>query len=484
MNSMRSYRTMAIRIFILMSGIILSLTSCNRQARHQRQLEQMARDAFYFGYPLVLMDRNVKFAAAVFQSQSKQKKVPMYQFIHVRNPKESRFKEILTLEDDMSYSMAWVNLSKDPVVLSVPGAGNKYYVGGLVGAWSEIFGTMGSRATGNKAQRFLIAGPQWRGPTPAGMTAIQAPTNLIWLPVQSYFRNEKERGESLTFQKGLKLTPLSLWTKNKQSSESLPTDPQLDLKKSPRDAVFEMSAEEYYRILCALMVDNPPSPMDEPMVSRMRNLGLVPTKSFKFVDLPSESQEALQASLKNAKSFLLSQRNAFTPTGRLVNGWTIPIEEGRAGVDYHRRAYEAYMHQISLPPQDAVFAVAYEDKMGQQLMGENSYKLTFPKGQLPPVNALWSLTMYQLPDVAFSGRRYQQRVINSKSRLKANADGSISIYLQPKSPGKNRESNWLPSKAGNYHVSLHLYWPKVDVLEGRWSPPVIERIEQERMAKF
>lgn len=485
MNSTRSYWAVTITIFVFVSGLIFGLTSCDRKARQRAQMEQLTREAFSFGYPLVLMDTSAKYVAAMSRSTAKQTKVPMHQFYHIRKAGDPRFKDIFAFDSDMLYSTAWLNLSKDPVVLTVPAAGSKYYVGGFVEGWSDIFGVVGTRATGNQMRRFLISGPQWQGPTPKGMTALRSQTNLVWLPIRIYANNEKDPQALMAFQDGLKLTPISQWQKNQHAPTSFTNlDSKIDPKISPREYIFSMTAEEYYHTLCALMVENPPAANDESLMERLRKLGVEPTKSFKFADLSPESQQALNASVKNAKSFMLSQQRAFSPTGRLVNGWTIPVERVSFGVDYHRRAYEAYMGLGALPPQDAVFATAYEDNRGQQLMGENSYKMTFAKGQLPPVNAFWSLTMYQLPEMAFAGTRYRRSSFGSTSKLKANADGSISIYLQPRSPGKDRESNWLPSKTGNYQLTLRLYWPKTEVLERRWSPPVIERVEQKRMALF
>jgi len=488
MKTTRSYWFVTTFLFVFVSGLIFGLTSCDRKARQKVELEQMAREAFSFGYPLVLMDTSAKYVAAVNYPNAKvtegSKKIPMYQFYHIRKVGDPRFKDVLAYDNDMLYSTAWLNLAQDPVVLTVPETSNRYFVGGLVEGWSNIFGVVGSRTTGHQMQRFFITGPQWQGATPKNMKPLRSQTNLVWLPFRIYANSGKDLRGVAAFQDGLKLTPLSQWAKNKTPQGFIKVDSKFNTKLSPRESIFNMSAEEYYRTLCALMIDNPPGDNDTPFMERIRKLGIVPTRNFRFYDLPPETQQALSASLKNARSFMLSQQRAFSPTGRLVNGWTVAVDRTIFGLDYYRRAYEAYMGLGNLPPQDLVAAVVYEDNMGQQLMGENSFKLTFAKGQLPPVNAFWSLTMYQLPEMAFAGNRFRRYSVNSNSPLKTNADGSVSIYLQPKSPGSNQESNWLPSVPGNYQLTLRMYWPKGEVLEGRWSPPVIERVGRERMAKF
>ncbi|WP_413289160.1 DUF1254 domain-containing protein [Bdellovibrio sp. HCB337] len=472
-------------LFFLTAAFALGLSSCNRQARQQAQLDQLARDAFSFGYPLVLMDTAGKYVAATSRSSPQQSKLPMYQFYHTRKTGDARFKDLASLDNDMIYSYAWLNLANDPVVLSIPAiASHKYYVGGFIQGWTEIFGVVGTRVNGNEKQTYLISGPQWRGSTPKGMKPLRSSTNLVWLPIRLYANAGKDVQALRNFQDGLRVTPLSQWGKSARAATTVNVDTTLDLKQQPRDLVFNMNAETYYRTLCALMVDNPPSEIDTPLMERLSKLNIIPTKNFKFSDLPAETQAALNTSIRNARSYILTHRGSFTPRGRLVNGWTVSVERTEFGVDYERRAYEAYMGLGFLPPQDAIFPVAYEDNMGQQLMGENSYKVTFKKDQLPPVNAFWSLTMYQLPDIAFAGNRYRRYTIGQYSSLKTNPDGSITIYMQPTSPGKDKESNWLPSKPGNYQLTLKMYWPKQEVLEARWLPPAVERVQQSRMASY
>lgn len=484
MKSTRSRGIVALGLVAFVSALLAGVVSCDRKARQRAQLEQLARDAYSFGYPLVLMETARKYAAAASRSSSKQSKLPMYQFYHTRKVGDSRFKDLATLDNDMLYSNAWLDLSENPVVLTIPAAGKKYFVGGLTEAWTDIFAVVGTRSTGNGKQNFLISGPQWHGETPKGMKPLRSRTNLVWLPIRIYAEGGKDLPSLRTFQDGLRVTPLSLWGKGTRATAMVDVDTRLDLKQHPRDLVFEMNAEEYFRTLCALMVDNPPADMDAPLMESLRKLDIVPTKEFKFSELPLASQQALNAGVRNAKSYTLSHKGSFSPQGRLVNGWTVPLERTEFGTDYDRRAYEAYMGLGILPPQDAIFPVAFEDNKGQQLMGENSYKLTFAKNQLPPVNAFWSLTMYQLPDMAFAGNRFRRYSVGQYSSLKRNSDGSVTIYLQPNSPGRDKESNWLPSKAGNYQLTLRLYWPKPEVLEGRWLPPVIERVQQERLVKF
>lgn len=482
MKSFRSHWAVILWLFVFVATLLSGVVSCNREARRQAQLEQLAREAYSFGYPLVLMDTAEKYVVTSSRTSPKQSKQPMYQFYHTRKVADPRFKDLASLDNDMVYSHAWLNLANDPVVLSIPAAGTKYYVGGFIEGWTDIFGVVGNRVSGSDKQTYLISGPQWRGNTPKGMKALRSHTNLVWLPIRIYANGGKDLQSVRAFQDGLKVTPLSQWGKAARVSTAFDVDTTLDLKQQPRDLVFNMNAEQFYRTLCALMVDNPPADADEPMMDRLRNLDIVPTKNFKFSELPAATQQALNSSITNAKSYILNHKGSFSPKGRLVNGWTIPLDRTSFGIDYDRRAYEAYMGLGILPPQDAVFPVVYEDNMGQQLMGENSYKLTFAKNQLPPVNGFWSLTMYQLPDMAFGGNRYRRATIGQYSALKTNPDGSVTIYMQPNSPGKDKESNWLPSKPGNYQLTLKLYWPKQEVLEAQWLPPAVERVQQSRMA--
>jgi len=468
-------------ISYLMIILSLLLLSCERQSAKRTQMEQLARDAYAFGFPLVLMDTTSKYTAALSRSSEKQTKVPMYQFYHTRKVRENKLHDVASLDSDMIYSTAWLNLANDPVVLTIPASGQRFYVGGLLQGWSDVFGVVGTRATGNKKQRFLLSGPQWKGETPNGMKPLRSSTNLVWVPIRIYAAGGVEAASARSFQEGLRLTPLSQWGKNRGTARMEDIDPNVNLRKDSRDQVFSMSADEYYTRLCALMVDNPPAPMDSGFTDKIRSLGIVPTKNFKFGDLPMEAQKALSESVKGAKNYILAHQGSFSPKGRLVNGWTTPVNNPGFGTDYYGRAYQAYVGLGVLPPQDAVFPIAYEDHMGQQLMGENSYKITFEQGKLPPVNGFWSITMFQLPDVSLVDNVIRRYSLGQYNRMKYNQDGSLTIYVQPNSPGKDKESNWLPSGKGNYQLTMKMYWPKKEVLEGRWTPPVIERVQQQRM---
>lgn len=461
----------------------MALISCERDSVKRTQAEQLARDAYSFGYPLVLMDTVHQHALALSKTSGKQAKVPMYQFYHTNKVREVRFRDMASLDNDMIYSTAWLDLGEDPVVLTVPASANRYFVGGFLQGWSDIFAVVGTRVTGGKKQRFLISGPQWKGKTPSGMKNLRSGTDLVWLPIRIDTAGGAGLASAKNFQQALRLTPLSQWGKNRRVVRMVDIESGLDLGQHPRDQVFAMNAEQFYTKLCALMIDNPPMPMDSAFMEKLRALGIFPTKQFNFASLLKESQRALTESVKGAKNFILSRQGSFSPRGRLVNGWTMAMDSSDFGTDYHRRAYEAYRGLGALPPQDAVFPVAYEDNKGQQLMGENSYKITFQKGNLPPVNGFWSINMYHLPDVTLIQNMQRRYSLGKYNRMRYNPDGSLSLLIQPTSPGKEMESNWLPSGRGNYQLTLKLYWPKKEVLEGRWSPPAVERIEQPRMTK-
>ncbi|MBS1968817.1 MAG: DUF1254 domain-containing protein [Bdellovibrionales bacterium] len=480
MKSIRTYLMLIFSILALVGGSVLVM-SCERDSKKRSQREDLARDAYSYGFPLVLMDTARRHTEVLSRSSDKQSKVPMYQFYHTRKVRENRYHDLASLDNDMIYSTAWLNLADDPVVLTIPSSGNHFFVGGLLQAWSDIFGVVGTRATGRGKQRFLLSGPQWKGSTPRGMKPLRSPTNLVWVPIRIYAGSGTDTASVRAFQNGLHLTPLSHWGKNKSGMRMVDVDLTVDPRIAPRDQVFSMSADEFYTKLCALMVDNPSPPIDTAFMDKLRTLGIVPTKNFKFSDLPVDSQRALSESVKGAKNFILAHQGSFSPTGRLVNGWTMPITTSGFGTDYHRRAYEAYLGLGALPPQDALFPIAYEDNMGQQLMGENSYKITFAKDKLPPVNAFWSITMFHLPDVNLIENAPRRYSIGQYTRTRPNPDGSLTIYIQPTSPGKDKEANWLPSGKGNFQLTMKMYWPKKEALEGRWTPPVVERVEQPRM---
>jgi len=222
------------------------------------------------------------------------------------------------------------------------------------------------------------------------------------------------------------------------------------------------------------MKDNPPHANDHPILDRMQRIGIVPGKSFSFASAPKEVQDALNT----APPVALKQiKEAWSKAGVLANGWRTNLTAiGTYGTDYLHRAGVAYGGYGANAIEDAVYPTAFADADGQQLTSDHHYVVHFDKNQIPPVRGFWSLTMYNDRQL-FTANPIDRYAIGDRDKLAFNPDGSLDLYIQRESPGKDKESNWLPAPAsGPFTMNLRLYWPKAQVLDGSWAPPAVKRI--------
>ncbi len=246
------------------------------------------------------------------------------------------------------------------------------------------------------------------------------------------------------------------------------------MKTPVREQVNAMSAEEYYSLLASLMKQNPPAKEDAPMLEKMAKIGLVPGKQWEFKKIDPGVAKAFDSNIRRAQMQILAQS---TKAGKPVNQWEFTTKTGQYGADYNQRAYVTWIGLGANLPQDAVYPMAAVDTDGRQLTGENKYVIHFAsKKDLPPVNGFWSLTMYNTA-MFFVENPLNRYTLSERDNLKANADGSIDLYIQNLSPGKDKESNWLPAPEKNFDLMLRLYWPKEtppSIIDGSWKPPGVQ----------
>jgi hypothetical protein len=225
--------------------------------------------------------------------------------------------------------------------------------------------------------------------------------------------------------------------------------------------------------VAALLTLNPPAKEDAAMVERMKKLGIVAGKPFDMSKLDAASAKGIQEGAKSGLDAIVAAAKG--STGDIKNGWTINWDLGRYGTNYGLRAVIAYVSLGANAPEDALAPRTRLDAGGRPLNGANRYVLHFDKGKTPPTQAFWSLTMYN-DKQAFVANPIDRYSIGDRDKLRFNADGSLDIYLQHDSPGKDKESNWLPAPKDNFNVMLRVYWPKQEMLERRWEPPAVQRV--------
>ncbi len=430
---------------------------------------QTAKEAYLFGLPLVLMDitRRQLTDPAIDPSATAENA-----FHHKSEFPDASFRNVVRPNADTYYSTASINLSKEPLVLSVPNTKGRYYMLPILDAYTNIFASPGKRTTGTEAGNFLLTGPQWTGKVPADMKQIKAPTNMVWIIGRTQV-NSREDGAKVVapLQKQYKLTPLSAWGKP-YTPPVATSDPSVP-KGSPNDIVKNMPIEAYFNYLNQLLQNNPPPAVDKAAMDKFATIGIKPGVTFNFSALPADAQ----AALKNLpKEIFAAMDKEVAQPKQLENGWTpVRTDLGNFGTDYTARAATAYFGLGANLAEDAVYPSCSFDADGNKLNGANNYVIHFDKGQTPPANAFWSLTLYD-PDGYMVQNPINRNAIGDRSNLKPNADGSFDIYFQHTSPGKGKESNWLPAPAGDFNILLRVYWPKEEMINGKWKFPPVKKV--------
>ncbi len=443
-------------------------------AAKERQALEAGVEAVVYGLPLVIMD--VTRAKTTNVAHVEAFAAPVNQFANVREFPDASFKDVVRANVDTLYSSAWLDLSKEPIVLSVPDTKGRYYLMPMLDAWTNIFASPGKRTTGTKVGNFAITGPGWTGTLPAGVTELKSPTNMVWLIGRTQTNGPKDYAAVHKIQDGFKLTPLSSFGKPYTPPEGT-VDPNADMKTAPVDQLKAMSSEAFFNRMAALMKDNPPPASEAPVLEKLKAIGIVPGEKFD----PSKLDPAVAKGLEKSVSVALEKLQAASKeTGSPVNGWRVPpMVLGNFGTEYGARAVVALIGLGANLPQDAVYPSAFVDGDGQPLDGANRYVIHFDKDSTPPVKAFWSITMYNA-DSFFVANPINRFAISSWMPLKKNADGSLDLYVQAESPGKDKESNWLPAASGPFSATLRMYWPTEtppSIMDGSWKPPAVNRVK-------
>jgi hypothetical protein len=428
-------------------------------------------EAYIYFYPLVLMDATRR-AATNIEPDKMPGLGPMNMFHHFREFPTAGFRTVVRPNFDTLYSSAFLDLTREPAIVSAPDTEGRYYMLPMLDMWSDVFAVPGERTSGTKAADFAVLPPGWRGQFPAGMQKIESPTSYVWIIGRTQTNGPKDYEAVHKVQAGYKVTPLSQWGKTPLPIKTV-IDPSVDMKTPPMVQVDTMPAAAYFKYAVELMKANPPHVTDWSTIARLKRIGIEPGKSFDFEGLDTGTQQALAAAATDG----LKNMHAKIPTlAKVVNGWQMNTDTmGVYGNYYLKRAIVALVGLGANQPEDAVYPLCLTDAEGKALNGANKYALHFAKEELPPVGAFWSITMYdeQGFQVANPLNRF---AIGDRDQLKFNPDGSLDLYLQNESPGADKESNWLPSPAsGTLGVTMRLYAPKAQILDGRWNPPAVKR---------
>ncbi|HEY9391171.1 MAG TPA: DUF1254 domain-containing protein [Mycobacteriales bacterium] len=435
------------------------------------QITATAAEAFVFGYPLVLMALTRDQMTAV--SVPDGVRAPVNQFGHTRAYQDAAHPGAVGANMDTLYSSAWLDLSAEPLVLSVPDTAGRYYLMPMLDAWTNVFSAPGSRTTGTAPGQFGIVGPHWRDALPDGVRKIRSPTNMAWIIGRVQAHGSVDQQAARTVQDGFRLTPLSQLGRRDRPTQPTRVDPDVDLTTQPVHQVPRMAPGEFFGMLAKLMVDNPCRAADQPMIDRMAGVGIRPGEPLDWSTLDDVTRRAMERGARQGLATVVAEGR--TPRGELRNGWTLSYDLGEYGTYYARRAGVAWVGLGANHAEDGVYALSRTDADRQPYTGRHRYVLHFETGALPPVRAFWSLTMYD-EQQRFVPNPIQRHAIGDRDDLRFNPNGSLDIHIQHRAPGRGRESNWLPAPEGAFTLVLRMYWPERTMLSRAWSPPPVRRV--------
>ena len=432
----------------------------------------IAKKAFVYGVPLFLIDLTKKKITNV-ETPVPGLAAPLNQiFISTSFPPQNQT-IIVRPNADTYYAVGFFDLSKEPMVMTVPATNDIYYLLPMLDAYTNVFSSPGKRTGFTKGSTFLVTGPGWKDSIPSGMKEIKAPTNTVWLIGRFQVNSEKQGAEVIVpLEKKISVVPLSAFGKPYTAPKGV-VDTSYS-KAYPNDQLANISTDSFFNYINQLMIPDPPSVADSAAIREFAKIGVGPGLKFDM----NSYDTATQAILREIPKGVVAHINEILKSGAVkpVNGWSVAYKGfGNYGTDYDLRALVAFLGLGANIPEDAVYPTSAIDSSGNPYNGANKYIMHFAKGQTPPVNGFWSLTMYSAEGY-FIANPIKRYAIGNRNPLKYNADGSLDLYFQNASPGRDKESNWLPAPSGIFNLCLRLYWPKEEFLSGNWTPPPVKKI--------
>ncbi|WP_404288140.1 DUF1254 domain-containing protein [Microvirga sp. RSM25] len=441
------------------------------------EAKDIAEEGFVYGLPLVMfyavmqefaVDRNSGQFKALFNEINNQHRVA--------TPADTA---VITPNSDTPYSILWLDLRAEPMVISVPTIEkDRYYSVQLIDGNTYNFGYIGSRATGTEAGDYLVVGPDWKGGTPTGIRQVfQSTTPFPLALIRTQLFNPDDMPNVETIQSGYKSQPLSAFLKQ----PAAPAAPKIEFVPATTAGI----KENFFEYLDAALQYVPETPRDKAIRAKLARIGIGPGKTFTFKDLSLEHKAAILVAMKQGDDKV----DTWLASGNKdINGWNVGAffgDEAFYNGDWVMRAGAAKGGLLGNDAVEAMYPYTRTDATGEPLDGsKHKYTITFPPGQLPPVNAFWSVTMYDGKSQFLVKNPINRYLINSPmvSAMKKDADGSLTLYIQKDSPGADMEANWLPAPDDTIYLVMRLYWPKpappsiLPAGEGTWRPPGVNRV--------
>lgn len=444
----------------------------------EEQVKAIAEDAYIYGVPLV-MAYTASYEFWLDKSSS-QYKSPMNELVHSRRVFTYEDTAVIVPNSDTPYSFACLDLRAEPWVVSVPEVENERYFSVQMVDWNTFnYGYIGSRATGNGAGDFLVAGPDWKGEAPVGIKGVLRPSTQFTLAIiRTQLFGPDDMPNVAKVQDGYKIQPLSAYLKQAPP----PAAPPIEFPK----ASAEISKTQFFELLEFVLTFAPAGPEEAGIRATLARIGLGAGKKFDFKDLP---QTHKAAALEGLKAGMAKVQERMGSIGKRINGWQVGSAFGNRDFykgDWLLRAAAAQAGIFGNNAEEAVYPMTRWLPAGEVIdTSKHNYAITFPAGKFPPAKAFWSVTMYDGKSQLLIKNPINRYLINSPMlpNMKKDEDGSLTIHIQKDSPGADKESNWLPAPDGPVYLVMRLYWPNTEAPsilppgEGTWSPPALVKVK-------
>ncbi|KCB42107.1 DUF1254 domain-containing protein [Bordetella hinzii] len=425
------------------------------------EIQRIAFDAYVYLYPLVSMDLARRQAVSP-KASGQAGHAPANRFWMQRAGAAGG----AWAHADMLRMTAWLDLSDGPVVISVPPTQGRLYTLTLHDLWSDAFAVLGKRSTGTGRGNYAVVPPGWTAALPPAMQRIDAPTSHVWL---QGLLQPGAAAETQALQDGFILTPLQDWNRGAQSMQ-VKSDPGLDLATPVARQVAKMPADVFFAYGAELLRKNPAHDTDQPMLARLRRLGIAPGQQFVLSKQDNIVQQALRRAAREAPAYIETLARARQPDAR---GWVAEREAmGAYGSAYLKRAWMAWLQPGAELPEDVLTLRLVTDADGLPIDSGARYVLRFEADELPPGDAFWTLAAFDAQGQTVPNP-YRRHSVGDRDPLRYNPDGSLELYLQADPPAEADRANWLPLSGEAVNLLLRIYLPAAAALDGRWNPPVL-----------
>ncbi len=445
----------------------------------------LGSEAYQYGIPLLDMDRIFRTATSVSRPDTKGH-APVNRFSHARKLADPKARDVVAPNHDTLYSIGWLNLSRQPQVIHIPDSINRFFTFELVDPWTENFENIGSANGDQKGGDFAIVGPDFDGKLPKGVTRVRSLYDRVWLIGRTYIKNEADAKRVNAIQDSYGLFPLSKYGKVYDPSDQKPKDTTVDEYPIPGLGPGD-DPLEFYSVLNELMRQFPPPAADQPLLDRLAAIGVSagpPAQVAVSDDTLAGMRDAITKGPANIQAKLVTR---YVAQSNLHNGYLMG-DIGHYGTDYELRAITDRVGVGALKPEVAIYAFAQTDRNLGALSGDARYVLHLPADQLPvPAKAFWSMTLYDTQVFLFANA-FDRYLINDRTDLDYNADGSLDLYIQSAEPSDPKQAqNWVPSPPGQgFLVIWRIYQPgkaRAGILDGSgWQPPAIMRCDDAGVA--